>query len=34
MPSQTKRVYFGDFVFVVDENVYEPTEDSFLSEQV
>lgn len=30
MPSQTKRVYFGDFVFVVDENVYEPAEDSFL----
>ncbi len=30
MPSQTKRVHFGDFVFVVDENVYEPAEDSFL----
>ena len=30
MPSQTKRVFFGDFVFVVDENVYEPAEDSFL----
>ena len=30
MPSQTKRVYFGDLVFVVDENVYEPAEDSFL----
>src|SRR4030067_1583890 len=30
MPSQTKRVYFGDFVFVVDKNVYEPAEDSFL----
>jgi len=23
-------VFFGDFVFVVDENVYEPAEDSFL----
>jgi release factor glutamine methyltransferase len=30
MPSRTKRVFFGDFVFVVDENVYEPAEDSFL----
>ena len=30
MPSQTKRVYFSDYVFVVDENVYEPAEDSFL----
>ena len=30
MPSQTKRVYFGDYMFVVDENVYEPAEDSFL----
>jgi release factor glutamine methyltransferase len=30
MPSAAKRVYFGDFVFVVDENVYEPAEDSFL----
>jgi release factor glutamine methyltransferase len=30
MPSPTKRVYFGDYVFVVDENVYEPAEDSFL----
>jgi release factor glutamine methyltransferase len=30
MPSKTKRVFFGDFVFVVDENVYEPAEDSFL----
>ena len=30
MPSQTKRVFFGDYVFVVDENVYEPAEDSFL----
>jgi release factor glutamine methyltransferase len=30
MPSQTKRVHFSDFVFVVDENVYEPAEDSFL----
>jgi release factor glutamine methyltransferase len=30
MPSQSKRVFFDDFVFVVDENVYEPAEDSFL----
>jgi release factor glutamine methyltransferase len=30
MPLSTKRVYFGDYVFVVDENVYEPAEDSFL----
>ena len=30
MLSQPKRVYFGDFVFLVDENVYEPSEDSFL----
>jgi release factor glutamine methyltransferase len=30
MPSPIKRVYFGDYVFVVDENVYEPAEDSFL----
>jgi release factor glutamine methyltransferase len=30
MSSSAKRVYFGDYVFVVDENVYEPAEDSFL----
>ncbi len=30
MPSGTKRVFFGDYVFSVDENVYEPAEDSFL----
>jgi release factor glutamine methyltransferase len=30
MPSQSKKVFFDDFVFVVDENVYEPAEDSFL----
>ena len=30
MSSWTKRVFFDDYVFVVDENVYEPAEDSFL----
>ena len=30
MPSRSKRVFFDDFMFVVDENVYEPAEDSFL----
>jgi release factor glutamine methyltransferase len=30
MSSSAKRVYFSDYVFVVDENVYEPAEDSFL----
>ena len=30
MPSRSKRVFFEDFVFLVDENVYEPAEDSFL----
>jgi release factor glutamine methyltransferase len=30
MPSQTKKVYFGDYIFNVWENVYEPAEDSFL----
>jgi release factor glutamine methyltransferase len=30
MPSEVKRVYFGDYLFIVDENVYEPSEDSFL----
>jgi hypothetical protein len=29
MHLSVKRVYFGDFVFIVDENVYEPAEDSF-----
>jgi len=28
--QKSKRVFFGDYVFVVDENVYEPAEDSFL----
>ena len=28
--SSTKRVSFDDFVFFVDENVYDPAEDSFL----
>jgi len=30
MPSPAKHVYFGDYVFFVDENVYAPAEDSFL----
>jgi release factor glutamine methyltransferase len=30
MHSGNKRVFFKDFVFLVDENVYEPAEDSFL----
>jgi release factor glutamine methyltransferase len=30
MPSSVKRVYFGNYVFLVHENVYEPAEDSFL----
>jgi release factor glutamine methyltransferase len=30
MPSSTKQVYFGDYIFNVWENVYEPAEDSFL----
>ena len=29
MQSQNKRVYFGNYAFFVDENVYEPAEDSF-----
>jgi release factor glutamine methyltransferase len=30
MHSGNKRIFFKDFVFLVDENVYEPAEDSFL----
>ena len=30
MPSAAKRVYFSDFVFFVDENVYAPAEDKTL----
>jgi len=30
MRSSSKRVFFRDHVFAVDENVYEPAEDSFL----
>jgi release factor glutamine methyltransferase len=30
MPLSAKRVYFGDYVFNVWKNVYEPAEDSFL----
>ena len=30
MPSRSKSVFYGDLVFVVDENVSAPAEDSFL----
>ena len=30
MPSRSKSVFYDDLVFVVDENVYAPAEDSFL----
>jgi release factor glutamine methyltransferase len=30
MSSSSKKVFFGDYVFHVTENVYEPAEDSFL----
>jgi release factor glutamine methyltransferase len=30
MLSVNKKVFFDDFTFLVDENVYEPAEDSFL----
>ncbi len=30
MHSANRRIFFQDFVFLVDENVYEPAEDSFL----
>jgi release factor glutamine methyltransferase len=30
MPSVNKKAFFDDFTFLVDENVYEPAEDSFL----
>jgi release factor glutamine methyltransferase len=30
MPLPVKRAYFGNYVFAVWENVYEPAEDSFL----
>ncbi len=30
MHSRSKRVFFGKYVFSVDETVYEPAEDSFL----
>lgn len=30
MPLPSKKVFFADCVFSVSENVYEPTEDSFL----
>ncbi len=30
MPYPTKRIHFGDFSFDVNDDVYEPAEDSFL----
>lgn len=30
MSSSSKKIFFGNLVFHVDENVYEPAEDSFL----
>jgi release factor glutamine methyltransferase len=30
MPSQTRKAFFGNYVFNIRENVYEPAEDSFL----
>jgi release factor glutamine methyltransferase len=30
MPLPTKKSFFGDYVFVICENVYDPAEDSFL----
>lgn len=30
MPSVNRKIFFQDFVFLVDENVYEPAEDSLL----
>jgi len=30
MPSTSKKVFFEDFTFLVNQNVYEPAEDSFL----
>jgi release factor glutamine methyltransferase len=30
MSSRSKRVFFGDCAFFVDEDIYEPAEDSFL----
>lgn len=30
MPSQTRKVFFGNYVFSVWKDVYEPAEDSFL----
>ena len=30
MPCPSKRVHFGDFIFNVYEDVYEPAEDTFL----
>ncbi len=34
MQYSTKRIYFGDHPFIITENVYEPSEDSFLFAEI